>query len=584
MKILLVMSVALNAGCGENTVIGTTSTATLESSQTCISCHGTVRSPVTGDLIADEWLRSRHKTVSALVSGASCSDCHEPAAGHPNSCSRCHGGTPTGTSTRHDVTANPDSALKCLKCHTEKTLGAPHFNNVTTGKFPASYVSSRYRGNCRKCHNPHDPTTALAAGKEWAESGHGDTAAPPWTNYDFKTRGTSSDSNATPANSAPSDCVRCHTTTGYIKYVTSNFTDIHAWGTTSDSKTLGKEVLGCDGCHDDGNGNAYGFKRRTVAPVTGYYNYSTPVTGKLFVSFNFPDVTTSNICMACHVGRQGGITIKAIETVESTTGRFRIFSSAGGMSFINSHYLTAGATIFKASGYEYAGRSYDNPSYYKHSQIGVNDVNGTGRNGPCVTCHMNTDKKHLFLPVSKNETDGSILAITSKTCSKCHDDRNPMTVATLQGEKDGFNAALAVLAEALKVRGFTFNNNNPYFTNKNWQTTKTSMGGYGAGTGGKTMGAAFNFNLLRHDYGAFAHNRLYAKRLIYDSIDWIDDGQLNMSVESSLGNPAKIPDDPALLYTVDGSLSKFDAAVKAKALAYLQGSSANPSGTGGSRP
>jgi hypothetical protein len=38
------------------------------------------------------------------------------------------------------------------------------------------------------------------------------------------------------------------------------------------------------------------------------------------------------------------------------------------------------------------------------------------------------------------------------------------------------------------------------------------------------MGAAFNLNLLFRDYGGFAHNDLYAKRLIFDSIDWLDGG------------------------------------------------------------
>jgi hypothetical protein len=54
------------------------------------------------------------------------------------------------------------------------------------------------------------------------------------------------------------------------------------------------------------------------------------------------------------------------------------------------------------------------------------------------------------------------------------------------------------------------------------------------------MGAAFNFNLLVHDPGAFVHNRMYVKRLIYDSIDWVDDGIMNYSVGATLDalNPA----------------------------------------------
>jgi hypothetical protein len=48
------------------------------------------------------------------------------------------------------------------------------------------------------------------------------------------------------------------------------------------------------------------------------------------------------------------------------------------------------------------------------------------------------------------------------------------------------------------------------------------------------MGAAFNLNLLEHDPGGYVHNRTYAKRLLYDAIDWADDNLLNYSVGATL--------------------------------------------------
>jgi hypothetical protein len=48
------------------------------------------------------------------------------------------------------------------------------------------------------------------------------------------------------------------------------------------------------------------------------------------------------------------------------------------------------------------------------------------------------------------------------------------------------------------------------------------------------MGAAFNFNLFEHDPGAYVHNRYYVKRLIYDSLDWLDDNLMNYSVGATL--------------------------------------------------
>lgn len=99
---------------------------------------------------------------------------------------------------------------------------------------------------------------------------------------------------------------------------------------------------------------------------------------------------------------------------------------------------------------------------------------------------------------------------------------------------------LAALDAQLQKRGFYFYPANPYFytapyvpggTNtavKNWLTNSDPA------TGKPNMGAAFNYNLIIHDPGAYAHNRYYIKRLIYDSIDWLDDNNLNSSVSATL--------------------------------------------------
>ena len=50
------------------------------------------------------------------------------------------------------------------------------------------------------------------------------------------------------------------------------------------------------------------------------------------------------------------------------------------------------------------------------------------------------------------------------------------------------------------------------------------------GTGKDRMGAAFNYNLLEHDPGAFAHNSHYAKLLIFDSLDYLDNGVLDGTI------------------------------------------------------
>jgi hypothetical protein len=578
---VLSIQAAVLSGCGDNKIeIGAVSA--LDASESCIGCHGNSTSQVTGEAVVDEWQLSAHNTKS----GASCRDCHEPEPGHPNSCGSCHGGAPAASSARHDVTLNPDTDQKCAKCHTVSTLSAPHFGNMTASttntRYRASYVSSQNMGNCRKCHNPHDPSSQSAVTKEWAKSGHGDTIAPPWANSDFKTRGTA---GAVPADSVATACVRCHTTTGYINYVSSGFTDIHAWGDAGD-KT--KEVLACNACHDDGNGNAYSWKkRRTVGRVTAYSNYSSPITGKRLVSFPFPDVGTSNICVACHTGNQSGRTIKGIAP-------FANFSTLG---FINSHYLPAAATLFKGGGFEFYSSTgkYENVATFTHGKTGVDNYSNTGNNGPCAGCHMSHPApadKHTLLPVKK-DADGKIIEIATPICGNCHAGNDALTPGKMEEENHGFLAALAALAEKLKTRGFAYQGKHPYFSNTNWQTSKSggTKGGFGSApevrsgglpAGALTLGAAFNFNLLRNEPGAYAHNRYYTRRLIHDSIDWINDGVLgNDDVEAAIN---ALPDDAALKFNSGGSTIVFDATTRSRAIAYLLGTTSNPTGAGGSRP
>jgi len=531
------VSTALMSGCGSSNKEGAAepliSASRIDNSNCTSFCHASTPSVVTGVEIVADWNLSTHKTASAA-------DCQD-----------CHGGGSLHWGLGPIPYPNPDNSLVCGTCHVN--MPPPHFNNITTGSaYPAAFVSSQEVGHCRNCHNPHNPTTQMPVNIQWAGSGHGDVNASPWAGREFKTSGTA---GVNPATSVSTDCVRCHTTTGYINYVSSNFLDIHAWGKASD-KT--KEVLQCNACHD----KTYDFgSQRSVGQVTAFYNYSAAAPiGKRLVNVQFPDVKTSNICAACHAGRESGRTIQAIAP-------FANFSS---QSFINSHYLSAGGTIFKTTGYEFAALDYANPVAYVHDQIGLTALGASldGTQGPCVGCHMHSTApgvfdRHTFLPVTKDAND-TITSIASPVCDACH----AFTPATLQGVKDGYNAALQTLAKALKQRGYTFAGGYPYFSNKNWQTNHGATGGFGPGTGANTLGAAFNFNLLRHDFGGFAHNDFYAKRLIYDSIDWINNGVIDGDVAAAI---AALPDDPALKYGLSGETVVFDAATRAAALAYLNG-------------
>jgi hypothetical protein len=142
-----------------------------------------------------------------------------------------------------------------------------------------------------------------------------------------------------------------------------------------------------------------------------------------------------------------------------------------------------------------------------------------------------------------------------------------MNAASLEESRKGYEEALHVLEHELTLDGYVFVNAHPYFfidTNLyyrhgsaapfTYSLTATDRDNSGSvdisdwsDFDGNTLidaadkayrqpviwskqgdlGAAHNFNYLHHEPGAYAHNRFYAKRLIFDSIDWLDNGSMD---------------------------------------------------------
>jgi len=368
------------------------------------------------------------------------------------------------------------------------------------------------------------------------------SAGDAWAHYDW-------DNNASRGS-----CQKCHTATGAANYLANpagyvaannNFSHLSGWTTTTKSSPQ-NELLYCWGCHS----NAAKGVLYTPGPITAEYAGVSPEPV-------FPDSAASNICLSCHTGRESG------ESIKVKVGTF------DNLSFINSHYLTAGGTVFGITGYQYAGRGYTIPAGDTHDRIGRGltgnaTVDTNYRNGPCVGCHMdsrdkdnvNVKRTHTFGPYTQySPTDNLAL---NPVCVNCHPTRgagsnaflawfgDEATGATFQGttHRARYQAALEALRVLLGTKGYYFGESHPYFFKtpdntasanavKNWLSagdTDTT----GNTTGKNNMGAAFNYNLLKHDPGGVAHNRRYTRRLIYDAIDWVDDDVLNYSVSTTL--------------------------------------------------
>ncbi len=343
--------------------------------------------------------------VSALF--ATCATCHELLdANDPAN---------TPAASTHD----PSSSVP--PTGNQYTIIDTHFSkpSTTVGLFAINGYAMDYSSEkvCSDCHNPHKATNNTT---EWAQSGHADRFVRGKDPQGYFT-GAWSASNW----SSNARCQRCHTTTGFIKYAGALSSGDQATidgmidGTVAalqPTTAFKPEMLKCNGCHTDTRGNL-----RNPGPVTARYdviiNYpasSDPLATYARVSFAYPDVTVSNLCLACHTGRESGESIKQLNLQPGLP-----VVDFNNLSFLNSHYLTGGGTVFTVTGYAFENRPYGNPGSYQHDQIGRNDFRSTGLDGPCKGCHMsrpNGNGNHLFLPVSRFNrvrTNAGTVAVTA---------------------------------------------------------------------------------------------------------------------------------------------------------------------------
>lgn len=412
------------------------------------------------------------------------------------------------------------------------------------------FVKKGDQHSCAVCHNPHAANTEI--NEQYAESGHGDQVDDPWIHYDWKATNRQS-------------CQRCHTTTGFVNRVNSIIMGTAYSPANNDFTHLRRkqnETLYCYACHasvDVVHGTtvispSYKGELRNPGAVVADYR---AMDGSTVV---FPDVSGSNVCLNCHLARESGGEVK------NDTGNF------AAISFMNSHYLTAGAILFKAAGFEFTTTlggatylDYANKSYFKHDVIGLPAAGSTvnqrmGEQGPCAGCHViSNSQSHRFLPIVKEGE--TITEITSRGCATCHSGVYEMTPAELQENEELFHASLEALFQALAVKGMHWESCSPYFYQvdcecspfvdplitdcdaystsdpvvynsiRDWEMDGATVS---PNLGKNNMGAAHNFQILEHDPGAYVHNRYYTKRLIYDSIDWLDDALMNDSVATTL--------------------------------------------------
>jgi hypothetical protein len=519
----------------------------------------------------------------ADVNAVQCRTCHdahdtskllkpagEGTSAEYETCTACH----QNEDDSYHGTNNPEFDA----ADTTRTIYDTHFDNDATNNIEGYIIDKSSDRACSDCHNPHDANNGL--NDEWANSAHGghilqtidvtgkaDVAEKPWMEYNWK----GSDRQA---------CHRCHTATGFKNYADASATYDPVNNVFAAATGVQKEMLYCWGCHTNNVGGlrspgSYVSPRyiagtatvvngsATVSGTGTTWNSTNTPVGSLFqvsgdstinivktintttqitlnsvyagasasnVNYSIstyivptgrsvdPGTEGSTICVSCHSGRQTGEFIK----------NYPVALTGKNFGSFNSHYLAAGAIMFRTIGYEYTGLDYSNDISFIHDTIGTTG-GSDGDNGPCVGCHMKTDESHSFEVV-----EGDLGAVTdirayTNVCSGCHGNKATL-ISTLNTRDTQYNAALSALDAQLQGKGIYWCVNYPYFKS----AAACGGGFYTAWPDKDTLGAAFNYNLLKNIPAAYVHNREYTRKLIYDSIDFLDNGALDTSVEATL--------------------------------------------------
>ena len=281
----------------------------------------------------------------------------------------------------------------------------------------------------------------------------------------------------------PSSCAKCHSAEGLPQFLAEGVN-------TSQPAASG---FYCETCHNTAEWPA----RYVVETVT------FPSGAKL----GFVEKPDANLCLNCHQGRESTV------SVNKTIGTVGADEVSDTLRFRNVHYFAAGATLFgtDAKGvYEYDGQTY--VGQFMH-------VDGFST---CVDCH-----------------DSHGLGVKTATCKGCHttDDVEVIRMSHKEdydGDGDvaeGIYGEITTMADSLYaalVATATDGGNPIVYSSSAYPYFFADANGNGAIDEGEAayatwtprlLKAAYNYQYVQKDPGAFAHNGVYMIQVLYDAIN-----------------------------------------------------------------
>jgi hypothetical protein len=287
----------------------------------------------------------------------------------------------------------------------------------------------------------------------------------------------------------PGSCAKCHTSGGLPMALAEGVV-------ISQEPSNGMQ---CTTCHDD----LKEYTRYAIEEVK--FPSGATITA--------PD-ENSGLCLNCHQGRESTVSVnRLIGDAEADT-------VSEGLRFLNIHYFAAGATRFgtEAKGaYEYEGKEYI--GFLDHG-----DANG------CTDCHgahsLQVDWENCTECHEEVEGEEDILAIRYYFDDWDGDGDTDEGVADeISTMQETLYAALQAYATETVGTGIVYeSHSHPYFfidTNGNGTADEEEVNGdnrFNTWTP-RLLRAAYNYQYVQKDPGAFTHNAPYILQVLYDSIE-----------------------------------------------------------------
>jgi len=376
------------------------------------------------------------------------------------------------------------------------------------------------------------------------DAGHFDGAAMAFRDWDAD-------------GEVPASCAKCHSSAGLPFIFENAGATVSTSSTNKSLSSIAQPVANgfkCTTCHDEANFPARYFVDKVTFP-----------SGKVAWFAN----ADANICIMCHQGRQSTASIntalvaakgadgKAVDLTKQPTKILGLKDpkspqSADNtplLSFQNPHYFAAGANVMGGEvmgAYQYANQKYSGRTAHPapmdnclachdtHSQEVMFDK--------CTTCHGAVksvdDLKKLRQPDGKDQTDydgdGTVEGLGEE----------------IQGMADVLWAQIQTVATKNKYPIVYDPGTNPYFFNdlngdgKADPDELKSANRYGY-FNAKLLQAAYNYQWVTKDPGAFAHNFYYINQVLYDSIKDLG-GNVAKMKRSAVTNiaPPEVPTPP----------------------------------------